>query len=430
METAEVSQVTRNKYTVLGALILVVSFISAAMAGINTASVTHSVASGIAVGVVWFCLMLCLNYMMAQIIGVWRNRRFGFLVAVPAVLVLGVLMSAVNSNFMLLRMMDTEIRQTLQAHYQTDRAALESKLVDTETMLNRELTTLTLKREAAVAKIRSEGGAELVKLQADVADLSQKYQIALNAVTVEVDGRGNSRQVGDGSRARQKRAEAVALKELLDAATARLAGQTARLDPAIRGRINEVNTTYEADKARLQDEAKAEKDRIERNIKELDLVPRDGFINRDLALWELVRKDPHFLYLFMALFFAIEIMVAFVKWAMGRTDYDRMLEAEEAEKAKLHSEKAANSTKARLLSEYEAQQAAVQHRINMRNLLDEERRAKLAAEGENRTAVEAYLSTLKGKPGVTEEFIDDERTRLTREMSGRRGLFALVGGRK
>lgn len=425
LDRPEVSQKTRNGYTVLGMLVLIVATMSSAIAGFTWASVMHSVAVGVGVACAWFLFSASLNYMMAWIIDAARGRLGGLLTMTAAILLFGMLISAVNTNFVLLWMMDPEIKQTLQANYQADRAALEAKLNDVDTKLNRDLTTLTLQREAATNRVRSEGSAELAKTQAEVTDLTNKYQIALNAVTVEVDGRANSKQIGDGARAKQKRAEAEAIKGLLDAANARLAAQTARLDPAVQGRIAEANRTYEVDKARLQDEAKAEKNRTERNIKELDLVPRDGFVNRDLALWGLVKQDPHFMFIFMALFFLIESLVALVKILMGKTDYLLLLEAMAADKLRELAVRTANSNAARRAAELTSRQQAAAHRKQLHQLDTEEHNDALAQATARHKAIEDHLKGL-ADAGVSEEAIDAMRSQLLKEEKHKFGTLRLV----
>ena len=87
LDKPEVSQKTRNWYTVLGIAMILVATMSASVAGFTWASVMHVIGVGIAVAMVWFFFSLTLNYMLASIIDAARGiGRAGILVSLVAIL--------------------------------------------------------------------------------------------------------------------------------------------------------------------------------------------------------------------------------------------------------------------------------------------------------------------------------------------------------
>ncbi len=82
----DVSQKTRNGYTVLGGLMLILAIMSASIAGFTWASVMHSPMVGVCVTIGWFFFSLALNYMMAWIIDASRStKRGGIAVALTTI---------------------------------------------------------------------------------------------------------------------------------------------------------------------------------------------------------------------------------------------------------------------------------------------------------------------------------------------------------
>jgi hypothetical protein len=222
---------------------------------------------------------------------------------------------------MLMQVYESEIRAYIEEQYQDARAAIERQKSQAETGFVAKTSELRQKAEADKRQARSDTEATLAPLSAEVTRLSAEYRSLVNAITVEVDGRANSQLAGEGPRSRQKRAQATSVKELLDAATAKLNGETVRVNRQLDDKIASVDAILEADLGELSDRRQAAESQFDRNLRELDSKPRDGFLNEYTALRAVSWKEPLGALQFLALFTLIESMVIVVKLVTGKTDY-------------------------------------------------------------------------------------------------------------
>lgn len=424
----DVSQKTRNGYTVLGGLMLILAVMSASIAGFTWASVMHSPMVGVCVAVGWFFFSLALNYMMAWIIDASRSAKRGAIgIVLTTILLFGALISAVNTNFVMLWMLDTEIRQGIQADYQAERAAKEREIIRLDGKLADDVGKARLTAGIAIQKTSGEGGDDIAKLQAEVAVLLTDYRAALAAITTEVDGRATSKQVGEGPRARTKRLEAEQRKALYDAALARLADATAKRGPAVQTKVAEIQTALAAEERALADRHAENKNRLQRDIQELDLLPRDGFINRDKVMWSLLGTNQHFMIIFGAFFFLLECLVGLVKVLMGKTDYHVLLESLASDKLKALNDKIRLNRDAIRMNELAAIAGDLEHRNAIRDARLRDEAGKLSTAAQYQQHLEDHLMALKTS-GMKQEDVNAERERLLKQAR-KGGLLKLVSSK-
>jgi len=424
----DVSQKTRNGYTVLGGLMLILAIMSASIAGFTWASVMHSPMVGVCVTIGWFFFSLALNYMMAWIIDASRStKRGGIAVALTTILLFGALISAVNTNFVMLWMLDTEIRQGIQADYQAERANKERDIVRLDAKHADDLGRARLAAGLAIQKASGDGGDEIAKLQAEAAALQADYRTALAAITTEVDGRANSKQVGEGPRARTKRLEAEQRKALYDAAAARLAEATAKRGPTVEAKVVQIEATLATEERALADRHAEVKTRLQRDIQELDLLPRDGFINRDKVMWGLLGKNQHFMIIFVAFFFLLECLVGLVKVLMGKTDYHVLLESMASDKLKALNDKIKLNRDAIRANELATISGDLEHRNALRDARLKDEAGRLSAAAQYQQHLEDHLTSLRTS-GMKQEDVLVERERLLKQAR-KNGFLKVVSSR-
>lgn len=425
LDKKEVNQGTRNIYTGVGALMLSVAAVSAAFAGYAWGNVFQSVYVGALAFAVWLPISLGINYLIA-----WKidQKHQGFMSRVFAVLVAfafaGVLVY-LNTTFVLMKTMQSEITQSIDAKYYAKRDGFERDLAAVNAKYNQRLSALRQQADTAIQQTTNANSAEIDKLRADILKLRADYDVALAAYTAEVDGRGNSRMVGEGSRARAKKAEADERKRLLSDAEAQLAAAIARLDPVAATKAAEIKQTLASDEARLLSEVQVEKSRLERNIAELDAMPRNGFLDQQEALQSLMHRNWTGMSGFLAFFFMLESLVVLAKLYMGKTEYHMMRAAEFASRANEHQRKMTDLTKDRRARELAEKQAEAAHRKSLRQITMTEREEQLADAEKHHEAFNKHLENLE-KLDVGEEVIQEQKDKF---LKNRNGFLKLVSSR-
>ncbi len=425
LDKKEVNQGTRNIYTAVGLLMLAVAVVSSGFAGYAWGNVFRSAWVGALAFMVWLPISLGVNYIIA-----WKidQKHQGVLSRIFAVLVAfafaGVLVY-MNSMFMMMKTLQPEIVQQVETKYYAKRSALENELASHNAKYNQDLGQLRTQADTATQKITMASSAEVEKLRADVVKLRGEYDTALAAYTAEVDGRGNSRMVGEGSRARAKRAEAEERKRLFTDAEAQLAAAIAKLDPAVAAKVAEVKQNLTTDEARLLASVASDKARLERNIAELDAMPRNGFIDQHEALQGLVLRNPAAMYGFLALFFMLESLVVLSKLYMGKTEYHMMRAAEFAMRVNEQQAKIVGLDKSRRERELAERQAKAAHRKALRQIENTEREEQLADAEKQHETFNRHLARLE-QMDVGEEVIQQQKDTF---LNNRKNFLKLVASR-
>lgn len=407
LEKEGINPSTRMLFTAKGLLLLVVSTLSAAVAGYTWGSIFKSIPVGVLAASLWFFASLALNLIIS-----WKldqshfqggSRKAALAIAVG----LGFVIASVNTTFILMKVYEPEITAFIDGKYRDERAAVERQRNATEGELVRKASELRDTAEAAKRQVRSEGAAALAPLQAEVTSLRERYQAAVNAVTVEVDGRGKSKAAGEGPRARQKRQEAEALKELLDAAVLRLEQEEARANGLIEQRVAAFDAALALDLQELERQRTDTLGRLDRNLREMDSTPRDGFLHRYTALRAVAWQEVFGSSVFLAFFFFLECIVVALKLVTGRTDYHLHRAAQWAEMENKLSKETATSNAERRERELAERQAALKHLEEVAKLEAAERTHRLAM-------LEGHLEELKSR-GATAEDVERARQRGLRK---------------
>ncbi len=417
LDKKEVNQGTRNIYTAVGLLMLAVAVVSSGFAGYAWGNVFRSAWVGGLAFLVWLPISLGVNYIIA-----WKidQKHQGVLSRIFAVLVAfafaGVLVY-MNSMFMMMKTLQPEIIQQVETKYYGKRSALEAELAMLNAQYNKDLAALRSKADTATQSVTSASNAEVDKLRAEVAKLRDDYTVALAVYTAEVDGRGNSKMVGEGSRARAKKAEADDRRRLFEAAEARLTAEVAKLDPAVSAKVAEIKQNLVSDEARLLAATSADKLRLERNIAELDAMPRNGFLDQHEALQSLVLRNPSGMYGFLALFFMLESLVVLSKLYMGRTEYHMMRAAEFATRVNEDQAKISSLAQARRQRELVERQAQAAHRKALRQIEITEREEQLADAEKQHETFNRHLAKLE-QMDVGDEVIQNQKDAFLKHNKG------------
>jgi hypothetical protein len=247
LEDDGVNPATRLLYTGKGLLLFGVSAASAAIAANTWGSVFHDYIVGAFAGALWFIASLALNLIISWKLDQARIQGSSKSAALLIACTLGFVVASVNTSFILMKVYDAEIRGIIQAKYQDERAAIEQKLVAAKSVHDEAGAKLRSKATTDTAAARAQEVAGVAKLQAEFDRLRGDYQAKLTAITTEVDGRGPSRQIGEGARARTKKAEAEETKGLLAAAETQLANEKVRLASVTATRVAQIDSDLRAD---------------------------------------------------------------------------------------------------------------------------------------------------------------------------------------
>jgi hypothetical protein len=415
LEKEEIHSSTRVLYTGKGLLLLVVSTVSAVIAGNTWGSVFRSVPVGVLAASLWFFASLALNLIIS-----WKLDQSHFQggsrrAALTIAAMLGFVIASVNTTFILMKTYESEIAAYIEARYRDERAVVERQLLANEAEHVRKTSELREAAEGAKRQVRSEGEALVATLRAEVSQLRSRYETAVNAVTVEVDGRGRSRRVGEGPRAKAKRQESAALKELLDAAVLRLDQESARVHRSLDERVAAIDAALTLDLAGIEQQRKTTEGRLDRTLREMDNTPRDGFLHRYTALRAVAWQELWGSSQFLALFFLLEIMVVSLKLVTGKTDYHMLRAAQWAKQENDLSKQIAQSNAERRERERAEREATLRHLEESAALDATERAHRL-------TMLEGRLQELRDR-GASYEDVEKARRKGLRKG----GFLRVVG---
>lgn len=353
LEEEDVNSSTRVLYTTKGLLLLSVSLLSAAVAGYTWSEVFHSSFVGVMVGCLWFIVSLTLNMIISwkfDQVSIHGTSRWH---ALPVAVVLGLVIASVNSQFILMRIYDSEIKAHIAEKHRSERAAKEAELTTSVSAFAQKASELREKAEADKQVARANVESALTAQQAEVSQLRKRYDEAVKALTTEIEGKAVTGRVGDGSVAGRKRQEMAEVKALLDASTVRLEQARARLNPQVDQTIQSIEAALATSLQDLERQKKANEGYLTRDARELETAPRDGFLQRSAALTAVAWQQPVWAGLFFLLFAILESTVVLLKALTGQTEYHLLRRVELARLVEKHGKEletldAANRERARL----------------------------------------------------------------------------------